>query len=70
MDGEEIFWELRRLRGDLPVLLSSGYAEAEVTQRFAGLGLAGVVQKPYNLAELARRLRPLLPAQETTAPAA
>jgi PAS domain S-box-containing protein len=57
MDGEETFRELRRIRPDLRVLLSSGYNEQEATRRFVGRGLAGFIQKPYQLAVLAERLR-------------
>ena len=42
MGGEEVFRELRRLRSDLCVILSSGYNEEDVTQRFVGQGLGGV----------------------------
>jgi CheY-like chemotaxis protein len=52
MGGEEVFRELRRLRSDVRVILSSGYNEQEVTQRFAGKGLAGFIQKPYRVANL------------------
>ncbi len=57
MGGEETFTELRRIRGDVRVILSSGYNEQEATNRFAGKGLAGFIQKPYppqNLVELLR----------------
>jgi two-component system cell cycle sensor histidine kinase/response regulator CckA len=47
MSGEETLRALQRIRGDVRVVLSSGYAEAEVTQRFEGRGIAGFVQKPY-----------------------
>jgi len=60
MDGEEAFRELRRLRPDVRVLLSSGYNEQEVTQRFAGKGLAGFIQKPYQVDTLAQALRKML----------
>jgi CheY-like chemotaxis protein len=52
MDGEETFREIRRLAPKLPVIISSGYNQQEVTQRFLGKGLAGFVQKPYQLASL------------------
>ena len=48
LSGEATLEELRRIRPDLPVLLSSGYAEAEATSRFVGHGLAGFIQKPYR----------------------
>ena len=53
MNGEETFSELRRIRSDVPVLLSSGYSEHEAQTRFAGKGLSGFIQKPYTPQRLA-----------------
>jgi two-component system cell cycle sensor histidine kinase/response regulator CckA len=52
MGGEEVFRELRHLQSDVCVILSSGYNEEDVTQRFVGKGLAGFVQKPYTSTKL------------------
>jgi len=52
MDGEEAFREIRKIRGDVPVLLMSGFNEQEAINRFAGLGLAGFIQKPFKAEEL------------------
>ena len=52
MDGEEAFREMRRIKEDVQVVLSSGYHEQEVTQRFTGKGLAGFIQKPYTMSPL------------------
>jgi PAS domain S-box-containing protein len=52
MDGRETFDELRRIRSDVRVVLSSGYSEQEVYGRFAGQGIAGFVQKPYLMDRL------------------
>lgn len=52
MDGEQCFFELRKIRPDARVIMSSGFTEQEVTRKFAGKGLAGFVQKPYRLTEL------------------
>jgi len=52
MDGEQCFLELRQLQPDVKVIISSGYNEHEVTQKFADKGLAGFVQKPYKLSTL------------------
>ena len=57
MSGEEAFREMRRLRSNVCVILSSGYNEQEATRHFAGTGLAGFIQKPYRLADLRSRLR-------------
>lgn len=39
------------------VIMSSGFSEHEVTQKFAGAGLAGFVHKPYKLLTLRNALR-------------
>ena len=57
MDGEVCFQRLRQLNPEVAVFLSSGYNEQEVRLKFAGRGLAGFIQKPYNLSALAARLR-------------
>lgn len=57
MDGEEAFREIRRIKEDVRVILSSGYHEQEVTQRFTGKGLAGFIQKPYTMALLRDALK-------------
>jgi PAS domain S-box-containing protein len=60
LSGEEVFRELRRLRPDVRVLLMSGYTEQEVTTRFTGQGLAGFVQKPFQLPALLLKVRQAL----------
>jgi PAS domain S-box-containing protein len=52
LDGEQCFQELRRLNPELKVIMSSGFNQQEVTQRFTGKGLAGFIQKPYRLSAL------------------
>ncbi len=60
MNGDEAFRELRRIDPEVRVILSSGYQEAEATQCFAGQGLAGFIQKPYQASILADQLRRVL----------
>jgi PAS domain S-box-containing protein len=57
LSGEEVFREMRRVRSDMRVILSSGYNEQDATQRFVGKGLAGFIQKPYTLAKLQEIMR-------------
>jgi PAS domain S-box-containing protein len=52
MDGEQCFRELRQLDPGVKVIMSSGYNEQEVTQRFVGQWLSGFIQKPYRLSVL------------------
>jgi PAS domain S-box-containing protein len=64
MDGEETFREIHRIDPRIPVILSSGYNEQEAVQRFVGKGLAGFLQKPYQLSQLRRKLREVLGSGE------
>jgi PAS domain S-box-containing protein len=60
VDGAETFRELRRMKPGVRVVLSSGYNEQDVTQRFVGKGLAGFIQKPYQLSTLVAVLKDAL----------
>jgi two-component system, cell cycle sensor histidine kinase and response regulator CckA len=52
LDGEECFRELKQHKADLKVIISSGFSEQEVSQKFAGIGTVGFIQKPYKLSVL------------------
>ena len=47
---------------DFPIaaLLTSGYNEVEAIQRFAGIGLAGFIQKPYTASALAEKVKEVI----------
>jgi two-component system cell cycle sensor histidine kinase/response regulator CckA len=67
MNGEEVFSAMRRLNPGVKVVLCSGYNEQDATQRFAGKGLAGFIQKPYGMAVLQEKLIKIL-HEECAAP--
>ncbi len=52
MGGQACYEQLRALRPDVRVVLSSGYNERDAVDRFGGRGLDGFIQKPYHLDEL------------------
>jgi CheY-like chemotaxis protein len=60
LDGEQTFRELRLIKPDLKVIMSSGYNEQEVTQKFVGKGLAGFIQKPYKFSTLRNVLKDIV----------
>jgi len=62
-DGVTTYGELRQIRPDVQVLLSSGYTEMEATRRFIGQGLAGFIQKPYRPQELISLLEQVIRTQ-------
>jgi CheY-like chemotaxis protein len=63
LNGEEAFREIRRIRADAKVLLVSGYNEQDATDRFAGKGLDGFLQKPFKPDELRDKLKAILKAK-------
>jgi len=64
LSGEETYRELRRIREGVRVVLSSGYDEEEAVASFAGKGLAGFLQKPYQQATLTGVLQKALEEDE------
>jgi two-component system, cell cycle sensor histidine kinase and response regulator CckA len=64
MNGEETLRELRRVRDDVPVILTSGYHELEATRRFTSRELAGFLQKPFGVEDLAAKLSAVFAERE------
>ena len=60
MGGEEALRRLRKAGANMPVILSSGYTEADARRRFGANGLATYVQKPYTSAQLMEKLESVL----------
>jgi PAS domain S-box-containing protein len=56
LSGEEAFEEIRRIKTDARVILSSGFSEEEASSRFTGKGLLGFLQKPYETSALLAKL--------------
>jgi len=65
MDGEETFRELRRIRPDVRVVLASGYSDQEILGRFRTAGLAGFIEKPFQLETLGTKLHEVLAPRGT-----
>ena len=61
MDGVEPLTKLHDIRPDLPVILSSGYVEMDVIERFKGPKPDGFIQKPYTLDSLRQALDRIWP---------
>jgi len=56
LSGEETFEEIRRIDPAARVILTSGFSEEEAGGRFAGKGLLGFLQKPYQTSALLAKL--------------
>jgi two-component system cell cycle sensor histidine kinase/response regulator CckA len=61
LDGEETFRQMRMLNPGVRVILTSGFNQQEAVNRFTGKGLAGFIQKPFELGSLIQVIRSVLP---------
>lgn len=69
MSGVEALRELRAIRPDAKVLISSGYSETEAVNRFDSEIPDGFIHKPYRAAQLLLMLEQILPHAGARAPA-
>jgi PAS domain S-box-containing protein len=60
MGGLEAFVEMRKIRPDARIILSSGYSAVDIAARFEGKEIGGFLQKPYEPEALIQKLRELL----------
>jgi CheY-like chemotaxis protein len=60
MSGEETLHEMKRIRPEIKIILTSGFNEVEATRHFTGGGLAGFLQKPYTARALATQVKTAL----------
>jgi PAS domain S-box-containing protein len=56
MGGADAVPQIRELRPDVPVVVTSGYADDAVLARFRDYGFDGVLPKPFGLADLTRAI--------------
>lgn len=52
LSGEEVYAAMQDHDGSVPIIMSSGYTEQDVTQKLGPRGLRGFLQKPYTLVQL------------------
>ncbi|HKJ65852.1 MAG TPA: response regulator, partial [Desulfopila sp.] len=60
MDGGAVFDAIRRLHPAMPVILSSGYSLNGYATEIMVRGCSGFIQKPFNLAELSRKIHEVI----------
>ena len=63
LNGEETLHAIRRIRTNVPVIVTSGYNESEASRRFVSKGLAGFLEKPFTSAELTSKVQAALKPQ-------
>jgi DNA-binding NtrC family response regulator len=66
MDGAETYRELRRIHGDVPVILASGYSEQEIAKHFMGQDPPEFIEKPFEASKLMTKLHNALDKAKTS----
>ena len=56
MGGEEAFRLMKEIRPEIPVIISTGYAENEVREQFTGETMLNLISKPYSASTLRARI--------------
>jgi PAS domain S-box-containing protein len=60
INGQEVMQALRALRPDLPVIITSGYSEQEIMERFQQSPPTAFIKKPYRSRELVMLMKKVL----------
>jgi CheY-like chemotaxis protein len=61
MDGYELFEKLKKIKPELPIVVSSGFGDTEISTKLGQDNLAGFVSKPYSLDKLREVMKGVLP---------
>ncbi len=60
MTGDNLASELMKIRSDIPVIICTGYSERIDEQRARGLGIKGLIMKPFTIRRLSKAVRDVL----------
>jgi signal transduction histidine kinase/CheY-like chemotaxis protein len=60
MTGDKLAMELKRIRPDIPIVLCTGYSEANLEDRIKNIGVSSLVMKPIVSANIAKAIRKAL----------
>lgn len=60
MTGEQAIPLIKALRPGIPIILSSGFSEAEIARRIVSAGVTWFLQKPYTVAAIAAKVKEAL----------
>lgn len=62
LSGEETLQELKKIRPDIKVLISSGYSGEEISEKLYESGISGFIQKPFNVKALSEKINEIMQA--------
>ena len=60
MTGDQLAVEIKKIRPDIPIILSSGFSARIDSQRLARIGVSEMLMKPVTLYDLAKTVRRVL----------
>jgi len=60
MTGDMLASELMKIRGDIPIILNTGFSESMSKEKANALGIKELLMKPVRMESLATTLRKLL----------
>ncbi len=60
MNGDEVYRKLREIDSAVPVIITSGYSEDEISSQFIGRGIDGFLHKPVSPSALLKLARDVL----------
>jgi len=66
MDGYALLPALKQFNPGLPIIISSGFGDADVISRIGRDNIAGIISKPYNFSQLMEILKMVLEDETTT----
>jgi PAS domain S-box-containing protein len=52
INGYDLFYKLKQLNPQLPIIISSGFGEADIASKIPGKEVAGMLNKPYRFEQL------------------
>jgi PAS domain S-box-containing protein len=65
MNGKDVMAKVRQAGIEIPVLICSGYSDAEVSREFSGLDIAGFIQKPFSSRQIVAAVRNAIAARHS-----
>lgn len=60
MDGEEAFDELRRIRNDIPIIITSGYDAGKMALKLSNKRFVDFIEKPFQATQLMNKIHEVM----------
>ena len=60
MSGKETLAEMQKINADIPILISSGYSEYDISEEFSDSKISGILVKPYRFDDLKKKIENIL----------